>query len=695
VLSWTCSRHTLRMLSLSDAVADVGAMSQVTEVLTRDTLGVLRYSVGGPGFRGTSQGLGPTGGMEMNYRRHLGGVGARLGMALLASSALIGVTTAALVVGSSSPAAAAASCTFNGQSTILTGVTPGEAIAVSCSGLPAKASVAGVEASAVAGLVSSSNQTAEADTGALQFWTATNSGTLSKSFPVPNPYADGDPNGVCPPTQAQVDAGEVGCTLAVANIATQASYGSVTLIYAGEPTPQAPVLTLSPSSAGIGDQVTITGGSGWWGNSGSVNQLTAANVSIGGTPPADAAASIGEATYDIGSPLVSPAISGSFVVPCGVPSGTPTVTVSEPDETGDPGLPATAAGTAPLTIVGGGKNPAITSISPTEGNPSGDTTVTITGCNFLGVTSVDFGTTPALSFTIDSDTQITAIAPPGIGQVDVELTGPNGKSPISIATAFGYGAQGYTLAGADGGVFAIGTSYEGSLTGSHITPAKPIVGVASTSAGTGYWLVGADGGVFAFGSAGYYGSLPGSHITPAKPIVGIASTPDGKGYWLVGADGGVFAFGSAGYYGSLPGSHVTPAKPIVGIAAAPDGNGYWLVGADGGVFSFGSAGFHGSMAGQTLAKPIVGLATTTDGGGYWLVGADGGVFSLGDAAFHGSVPGLHLSSYKPIVGITSPDSGGYDVVGSDGGVYSFGDAPFAGSAAGKALSAPIVGGTAS
>jgi hypothetical protein len=611
-------------------------------------------------------------------------------MALLASSALIGVTTAALVVGSSSPAEAAASCTFNGSTTMVTGVTPGGGITINCTGLPTKTQLLGVETSALSGLVSSNNQTAEADVGALQAFNTGTSGTIvNKTFTVPSPFSDGDPNGVCPPTQAQIDAGEVGCLLSLANPNSEASYGTVTLIYSGQPSPQAPTLSLSPSSAGIGQQVTITGGGGWWGNAGAVTQLDAANVSIGGTPPADASASISEASYNIGSPLVSPAISGSFVVPCGVASGSPAVTVTEPNTTG---LPGTAAGSAPLTVVGGGTNPAITSISPTQGNPSGDTKVTITGCNFLGVTSVDFGTTPALSFTIDSSTQITAIAPPGIGQVDVVLTGPGGRSPISIATAFGYGAQGYTLAGADGGVFDFGGAYQGSLTGSHITPAKPIVGIASTANGGGYWLAGADGGVFSFGSAGFHGSLAGQKL--AKPIVGIASAPDGNGYWLVGADGGVFAFGSAAFYGSLPALHVTPSQPIVGIASAPDGHGYWLVGGDGGVFAFGSATFHGSMAGQKLDKPVVGIAATTDGGGYWLVAGDGGVFSLGDAAFHGSLPGLHLTSYKPIVGILSPDNGGYCVIGNDGGVYSFGDAPFAGSLGGKKLSSPIVSGAA-
>ncbi len=166
----------------------------------------------------------------MKYRRHSGGIAARLGMALLASSALIGVTTAALVVGSSSPAEAAASCTFDGSTTIVTGVTPGAGITINCTGLPTKVQLLGVETSALAGLVSSNNQTAEADVGALQGFNTGASGTIvNKSFNVPSPFVDGDPNGVCPPTQAQIDAGEVGCLLSLANPSTEVSYGTVTL----------------------------------------------------------------------------------------------------------------------------------------------------------------------------------------------------------------------------------------------------------------------------------------------------------------------------------------------------------------------------------------------------------------------------------------------------------------------------------
>ena len=106
------------------------------------------------------------------------------------------------------------------------------------------------------------NQADEADVSALKGAESNGSGVLSTSFTVPSTFKDADTTyGVCPPTQAQVDAGEVGCTLAVATV-QGVSYGNVTLVYAGQPTPQTPVLTLSPASAGPGQGVTITGGGG-------------------------------------------------------------------------------------------------------------------------------------------------------------------------------------------------------------------------------------------------------------------------------------------------------------------------------------------------------------------------------------------------------------------------------------------------
>ncbi|WP_181721993.1 IPT/TIG domain-containing protein [Nocardia gipuzkoensis] len=53
--------------------------------------------------------------------------------------------------------------------------------------------------------------------------------------------------------------------------------------------------------------------------------------------------------------------------------------------------------------------------------------VTITGTGFTGPLTVNFGCT-ATTFTIDSATQITAVAPGGSGAVQVTVTGSGGTS---------------------------------------------------------------------------------------------------------------------------------------------------------------------------------------------------------------------------------------------------------------------------
>ena len=76
--------------------------------------------------------------------------------------------------------------------------------------------------------------------------------------------------------------------------------------------------------------------------------------------------------------------------------------------------------------------PAITKVTPTKGPASGGTTVTITGSNLNGATSVEFGSTPATSYTVNSPSSITATSPPETpGLVDVRVTTPNGTSAIT------------------------------------------------------------------------------------------------------------------------------------------------------------------------------------------------------------------------------------------------------------------------
>jgi IPT/TIG domain len=83
--------------------------------------------------------------------------------------------------------------------------------------------------------------------------------------------------------------------------------------------------------------------------------------------------------------------------------------------------------------------PAVVNVSPLWGQPAGGTSVAITGKAFTGATAVAFGNSNA-SFTINSDTSITAIAPPGTGAVNVTVTTAAGPSPTSVLDQFTYAA---------------------------------------------------------------------------------------------------------------------------------------------------------------------------------------------------------------------------------------------------------------
>jgi hypothetical protein len=85
--------------------------------------------------------------------------------------------------------------------------------------------------------------------------------------------------------------------------------------------------------------------------------------------------------------------------------------------------------------------PTLKSLKPANGALSGGNKVTIKGTNFTGATSVSFGSTAA-SFTITSTSAITAIAPSGIGTVNVSVTTPDGTTLPVAKSEYAYVAVG-------------------------------------------------------------------------------------------------------------------------------------------------------------------------------------------------------------------------------------------------------------
>src|SRR5271165_7418961 len=261
--------------------------------------------------------------------------------------------------------------------------------------------------------------------------------------------------------------------------------------------PPVPTVTaVSPSAGPLsgGTSVTVAG----------YNLSNASAVNFGSTPAA---------TYTVNSDSSITAVTPAE------PAGTVDVSVTSPLGT------SAASSNDQFTFTAG---PIVGDVNPTSGPPGGGTTVHLSGVAFTGATQVYFGGTPADSFTVDSDTSITAVSPAGTDPpVDITVKTPKGLSIPSSADQFNY-----------------------------VTP-------------QGYWEVGSDGGLFSFGGAQYYGSMGGQPLN--APITAMAATPDGGGYWLNGADGGLFAFGDAPFSGAASSS--TPAAPVMDMAAVGSGGG--------------------------------------------------------------------------------------------------------------------------
>jgi hypothetical protein len=92
--------------------------------------------------------------------------------------------------------------------------------------------------------------------------------------------------------------------------------------------------------------------------------------------------------------------------------------------------------------------PLVNSVVPDIGPDSGGTSVTISGTGFTGASAVDFGAGNPASYTVNSDSSITAASPEGsTGTVDVTVTTSVGTSPTSSADQFTYTndiSSGYT-----------------------------------------------------------------------------------------------------------------------------------------------------------------------------------------------------------------------------------------------------------
>jgi hypothetical protein len=219
--------------------------------------------------------------------------------------------------------------------------------------------------------------------------------------------------------------------------ATSVDFGSVPAVFkvvsATEITATSPVVT---SAGSVIVMVTTPVGSA----SAATPFSYAAVPSISAITPASGPPSGGTTVTITGTNL-----SGASAVDFGT-QAVPFTVVSPTEITAVSPAGAVGAVTVKVTTPGGSTSaatpfsyvaaPTISAISPASGPIVGGETVTISGTNLTGATTVDFGSQQA-TFSVVSAGEITATCPPGtVGAVNVTVTTPGGT--VTAPTQFTY-----------------------------------------------------------------------------------------------------------------------------------------------------------------------------------------------------------------------------------------------------------------
>jgi hypothetical protein len=290
----------------------------------------------------------------------------RLCFTIVTPIALLGSTVGAAAIAPGTAEAttpSGPSCSFN-KSTfpILTNATAGEKVAISCTGLgtlhpylvmetslllaidPAAKPLLTGQVASLPGLLSLLNSLPEVNTSALSISLSDLSGGLNQTYTLPTSHAL-DPNAVCPPTTAQINAGLPGCGLTMIDLTsfTPVAAGNVLVEYAGDPLlPPAPTLVGSTTKASPGATVSVGDAPGattyWW-----LSTLSSLAALLGGGSPPTPVITVtfkhGKSsvvavnnitvTPAVYNPqvLTPPKISGGFTVPAGL-KGAQKVTVT-------------------------------------------------------------------------------------------------------------------------------------------------------------------------------------------------------------------------------------------------------------------------------------------------------------------------------------------------------------------------------
>ena len=308
--------------------------------------------------------------------------------------------------------------------------------------------------------------------------------------------------------------------------------------------------------------------------------------------------------------------------------------------------------------------PAVSGVSPNSGPAAGGTLVTVSGSGLTGAGAITFGGVPGSSITVNSDSSLTALAPPGTGTVDVQVTTPSGTSPVSSSDKFTYLAPVPTVSSVSpnsgsvsGGTTVVitGNGFTGatsvnfgsnpgvinSVTNTSITATSPagVTGAVDVTVTT-------PGGTSATSSLDKFTYGPYiSNIAPATGPQAGGTTVTITGTGLSGASSVAFGANSA-----IPTSSTATSLTVVTPAGA--------VGPVSVTVVVGAMTSNVKTAGFTYTgvPPTVTSITPTSGpaAGGTTVTITGNNLSGATAASFGGVPGTILTNSNTSITVTSP-----------------------------------------
>jgi hypothetical protein len=357
-------------------------------------------------------------------------------------------------LGGTSPAGAADVFTFVTPPPAVTGVSPnsgpaggGTSVVITGTNFTGATGVSFGAAAAASFTVNTAGQitaVAPAGSGQVDITVTTAAGTSAvvaadKFTYIPPPSV----TGVSPVTGTAAGGTSVLITGASFTGATSVKFGtanaaSFTVNNAGQ------ITAVSPSGAPGTVDITVTTPAGTSATTGADQFMfvtpppAVASVTPNTGPLAGATAvTITGSNFTPGTPVVSfgttagsvtafSATSITVTAPAGA-AGTVDVLVTTPGGTS----PVTAADRFTYADVTG--PPTVSGVTPIYGPSTGGTSVVISGTNFASVSSVQFGSVAATSFTVNSTSQITATAPAGTTTVDITVVTSRGTSARNTA----------------------------------------------------------------------------------------------------------------------------------------------------------------------------------------------------------------------------------------------------------------------